>query len=147
MTDVPVRFVVLVEQLFGEGEEDTALLRSMAADAEKYLSSFHWCSSIKRRYFGAGIGKVVAVFLFQIVPGCAGADEWLWVVVGDLPPAYLVTDASQTPSQALEGYIEEMRRWCSAAAEGRASKGVIPVNVPATPEWSKELSSRLHFLE
>jgi hypothetical protein len=57
-----------------------------------------------------------------------------------------VIDDSQTPSQALEGYIEEMSKWVKLAKQGRSSKKVIPVNVPATPENAIALEGRLSFL-
>jgi hypothetical protein len=123
-----------LEKLFGEGPDETLLLKSMALDAEKFLESFEWCKAIEEKYFGAGIGGVVAIFLFGIVPARSQVDEWLWVVVGDLPSAYLVTDDCKVPSEALQGYIAEMRKWVSLAKAGRTSSDVIPVNVPATLE-------------
>jgi hypothetical protein len=135
-----------VENLFGEDPEDTRLLKSMATDGVNYLQAFSWCRSIEAQYFGAGIGGVVAIFFFGIVPSRPDADEWLWVVVGDLPSAHLVTDDCKVPSAALETYIGLMRRWTTLAKSGRTSD-VIPVNVPATPEWAKELEGRLDFLE
>ena len=89
----------------------------------------------------------MAVFLFRIEPSRPGVDEWLWVIYGDVPPAYLVTDISKTPSQALEAYIAEMSKWVRLAKQGRASKDVIPVNVPATPENAVNLEGRLRFLQ
>jgi hypothetical protein len=144
---IPVKRVMPVEKLFGEDPEDTRLLGSMALDAENYLRSFSWCESIEGRYFGAGIGGVVGIFLFGIVPAHPDIDEWLWVVVGDLPSAYLVADDCKVPSEVLATYIELMRRWTTLAKSGRTSPEVIPVNVPATPEWAKELEGRLDFLE
>jgi hypothetical protein len=144
---LPVEFVIPIEQLFGENEEETQLLRSMAAQAEAYLSGFAWCQSIKAKYFGAGVGQVLAVFLFNIVPSQANADEWVWVVVGDIPPAYLVIDDCKTPSSALVAYIREMRRWIQLAMLGRTSSEVIPVNAPATAEWARKLEKRMNFLQ
>jgi len=74
----------------GDDEEDTALLRDAASAAERYLATQKWCRRIRERYFGAGIGGIDAVFRFRIVP--IRADEWIWVVVGDLESAYLETD-------------------------------------------------------
>jgi hypothetical protein len=113
----------------------------------EYLRAFAWRQSVEERYFGAGIGGIVAILLFGIVPDRARVDEWLWVVVGDLPSAYLVTDDCKLPSEALEGYIAEMRKWVRLAKAGRTSPAVIPVNVPATAEWAKELEGRLSFLK
>jgi hypothetical protein len=89
----------------GEDSEDSHLLQRMAVEAENYLSSFAWCQSIESRYFGAGIGGIVGIFFFGIQSRRPDVDEWLWVVVGDLPPAYIVTDDCDTPSEALDAYI------------------------------------------
>jgi len=136
-----------IEKLFGEDLEDTRLLQAMAADTEKFLESFEWCKAIEEKYFSTGIGGVVAIFFFGIDPKRPQVVEWLWVVVGDLPSAYLVTDNCECPSKALEAYIWNMRRWSRLAKPGKASPDVIPVNVPATPKWAKELEGRLNFLE
>jgi hypothetical protein len=74
-------------------------------------------------------------------------DEWLWVVFGDVPPAYLVTDSCKTPSQALEGYMGEILKWVSLSKEGRTSKDVIPVYVPATPENAADVEGRMKIIK
>jgi hypothetical protein len=130
----------------GDNDQDTALLRQMFKEAESYLCSFDWCGSIAQSYFGLGIGGVVAVFLFRIVPKQEGVDEWLWVVVGDLPSAYLVTDDNPTPASALEAYVAEMSAWVDAVENGRPVADLIPVNVPPTRENSQQLRNRLTFL-
>jgi hypothetical protein len=119
----------------------------MEGRARAFLSSFDWCESIAELYFGDGVGGVFAVFFAHIKPSRPDVDEYLWVLVGDLPSAYLVTDDCRTPHEALEGYIEEMRKWIQLAKKSRTSPDVIPVNVPATPEWAEALESRLDKLE
>jgi hypothetical protein len=146
-TPLPVRCVTPIEEIFAENEQEVELLRSMGVEAETYLRSFTWCQSIKQGYFGAGIGKIVAIFLFGIVPNCPGVEEWIWVVVGDIPSAYLVTDQCKTPSDVLRAYIWEMRRWVELAKKRERSADVIPVNVPPTPYWANQLSGRLRRLE
>jgi len=143
----PVRCVVPIQDMAGEDSEDTNRLQLMAADAKAYLRSFAWCQSIEKQYFGAGIGGVIAVFLFHLRPTRPEIDKWLWVVVGDLPPAYLVTEDSSTPSAAVATYIREMKRWIDLARSNRASPDIIPVNMEPTPEGARQLSSRLQFLE
>src|SRR5262245_45603207 len=103
----------------GESEEETALLDGMRADAERFLGSSAWCGGVDESYFGLGVGGIVAIFLFRIRPAQAGVDEWLWVVTGDLPPAYLVTDQAPNPACALKTYIGLMREWVEAARSGR----------------------------
>ena len=124
----------------------SCLLQEMASKAHRYISNFVWCRSVREAYFGDGYGGIVAVFFFQIEPSRPEVDEWLWVVVGDLPSAYLVTDNCKTPSQTLERYIDVMSEWVELAKEGRSSEDVIPVNAPATPESAKMLEGRLTVL-
>jgi hypothetical protein len=139
--------VVRLSEMRGDSDTDTALLQGMAAEARAFLESFSWCSGIADAYFGCGVGGVVGVFLFRIVPAREDVDECLWVIVGDLPPAYLVTDENRTPSQALRAYISEVRGWVVAAETGGPVEELIPVNVPATRENAMLLETRLSFLE
>lgn len=148
MTDrPPVEFVVPVGAMTAESEEEKTRLLELGATAERYISGFRWCRGIAARYCGNGIGGVVGVFLFRIVPGAGGVDEWLWVIVGDIPPAYLVLDGAKSPSQALALYIREMSRWVSAVETGCPADDLIPVNVPATREHAATLRSRLAMLK
>jgi hypothetical protein len=146
VSEVPVNGVIPIDKMFGGDEEDITLLRVMASDAREFILGFSWCKSIREAYFGDGFGGIVALFLFRIEPSRNGVDEWLWVVTGDLPPAYLVIDVSRTPSQALENYIQEMSKWVELAKQGRSSKKVIPVNVTSTPENAVTLEGRLKVL-
>jgi len=70
----------------------------------------------------------------------------VWVVVGDLPPAYLAHEVDDSWQDALRGYVEEMSVWVEAARSGSSLDDVIPVNVPPTPEYADMLASRLDFI-
>lgn len=93
----------------GATPDETAASQRLAAEAESYLKGFSWCKAILASYAGILEPGIVGVFLHHIEPTTPEADKWLWSVVGDLPPAYLVTDEAQTPAEALEGYVGEMR--------------------------------------
>ena len=138
--------IVSADQIKGEDEEETGLLRDMFGSAKTFLLSFTWCAGIREEYYGFGVGGVVAVFLFRIVRARPGVDEWLWVVVGDIPSAYLVTDDAPNPACALAGYIREMLRWVHAVRRGRPTGHLIRVNVTPTNEYADLLDSRLKFL-
>lgn len=126
----------------------------MLARARSYLSSFRWCRAIRECYVGEiAVGAVVLVVLFRIEPTDEDVDEWLWVVVGDLPPAYLVTDQAPDAPAALARYAEEMDRWVSAVRAGEPADDLIPVQtaggrhpLPATPEHAEDLARRLRTL-
>jgi hypothetical protein len=142
----PVKGVAPVNEMVGGDDEDTRLLRVMATGAENYIRSFPWCKSIREIYFGDGYGGIVAVFLFHIEPAREDVDEWLWAISCDVSPAHLVTDSCKTPSQALEGYIEEVCKWIELAKQGRSSKDVIPVYMPATVENAVDVEIRINVL-
>jgi hypothetical protein len=143
---VPVTGVIPTKRMVGDSKEDTILLREMAVRAADYLRSFPWCAAILESYFGGGVGKVFAIFLFHLVPAKAEVDEWLWVVVGDIPSAYLVTDECRSPADVFEMYDSGMSRWTELARQGLTSPGVPTINVPPTPEWAEELDGRLKML-
>ena len=88
----------------------------------------------------------MAVFLFHILPARDGVDDWLWVVTGDLPPAYLVMDESPDAASALRAYVREMRQWTDAARSGESVEGLIPVNADPSVENADRLAKRLDFL-
>ena len=146
-SDLPVSGVIPISQMAGEDGQETQRLRNMEQKARDFVSNFEWCEEIRNFYYGAAIGDVFAVFLAHIRPSQPSVDEYLWIIVGDLPSAYLVTDDCANPKEALEGYIWEMRKWVTLAGDGRNSEDVIPVNAPATPEFAEALESRLDALE
>lgn len=145
--ELPVSGVVPIAEMRGENDDETQRLRKMEVKARGFLSHFDWCSEIREFYFGDGIGDVFAIFLARIIPSRQSVDEYVWIVVGDIPPAYLVTDDCPSPKEALKGYIWEMRKWVALAKQGRTSPAVIPVNAPATPESAETLEGRLNALE
>ena len=116
-------------------------------EARGYLSSFKWCVDILDEYAGILYAGIVGVFLFRIVPAREDVDEWIWVVVGDLPPAYLTCDQCPNPASALDGYIGAMSEWVSAVENGESVAALIPVNVKSTLENADKIKTRLNFLD
>lgn len=129
-----------------EDEEEQRYYEALIADAKAWLSSFEWCRGIREAYVGIAVGGVVGVFLCRIEPASPVVDEWLWVVVGDLPPAYLVTDDAPTPADALEAYCWLMQEWVDAVYAGDPLDDLIPVDAAPTREHADMLKSRLEFL-
>jgi hypothetical protein len=138
--------LVPVEDMRGDDLQDTHLLNEMLEEATDFIRGFAWSGAIRGRWFGLGVGGVVAVFLFELAPARPDVDDRLWVVVGDLPPAYLVLDDAPTPREALARYVEEMSRWVEAASAGAPVDHLIPTNAPPTRENADLLASRLAFI-
>jgi hypothetical protein len=147
MDNVDRSNLVPVDNIQGEDEADTKLLVEMHHAASRYLTSFKWCRRVEKAWLGMGMGGIVAVFLFEIEPAQRNVDRTLWVVVGDLPPAYLVTDSSPDPEAALRTYIAEMRKWIDAVRKGESLDDIIPVNAAPDAVMASRLEGRLDFLE
>ncbi len=128
-------------------QEDVDEVKSMYKEATSFLEFYDWCSAIQESYVGMLYPGIVAVFLFKINPARKDVDEWIWVVVGDLPSAYLTTDECPNPATALDGYIGAMLEWVDAAKNGKSVADLIPVDVPATRENADMLKTRLKFLD
>ncbi len=122
-------------------------LRELSDEATSFISSFRWCHEVREGFLAFGVGGVIGVFLFRIEPALRGVDEALWVIVGDLPPAYLVCDSAPDWREALRCYICEMRKWVEAVQSGGSLSEVIPVKAEPTREHADMLASRLDFLQ
>jgi hypothetical protein len=133
----------------GEDQTETALLRRMLEEATKYISDHSWCVSVLDSYFGGGVGGVFSVFLFHIQPSRSEVDPWIWIMVGDIPPAYLPISDCDSPAEAFHTYLRGMRKWVEYAKKeqtGSEDEEVPPVNLPATPEWADHLGMKLDVL-
>ena len=130
-----------------EDDEDAELYQRMIEEATQFMEGFRWCGKVERLSGGLAVPGVIAVFLATITPAEDGVDSLLWVVVGDVPPAYLVLDDAPDSRQALIAYIECMEEWVRAARAAEGVDDLIPVNVAPTPENAELLASRLAFLQ
>jgi hypothetical protein len=131
----------------GDDDEDTGLLRGMAEEGRQYLTSHDWCPPIRNLYLAHGVGGVVALFLVEFDRKISGSpDDSLWLVVGDLPTAYFVTENVTTVRDALESYCSIMEDWVSAVLDERDLEEVYPVEAEPTEANARELESRLQFV-
>ena len=134
------------EAIKGEDAKDTRLLKEMMIEANSFLSSHEWCDHVDSLYFAYGVGGIIAIFLAQITPYSSEVDKCLWVIVGDIPAAYIVADDNPTVADALDAYCLEMDTWVKAVNEGESVDDLIPVNVSPTPEYAEQLRGRLEYI-
>ena len=139
-------YVTSTEHMIGENPAETAALQAMQQRAEKYLRSFAWCPPITERYLGMGIGGALSLWLFKLETAVKGTDQWLWVVVGDLPSAYFIVDQAQTPRSALDTYCQLMEAWVEAVELKLPLDEVFPINVSPTLAHAHMLRSRIQFV-
>jgi hypothetical protein len=138
--------LVRIQDMKGDSEEDTSELRAMAESATKYIRSHEWCPNVLGVHFGTGVGGIVAVFLFVFDRVIDGTDDSLWVVVGDLPSAYLVVEPDETPNDALDKYCSLMEDWSTAVRTHGNLNEVFPVDAEGTRENADQLLRRIKFI-
>jgi len=144
---VDMRFLTPIDEIDRGDPTDRLSLGELAEAAQNYLLNHRWCHHINRGFLGMGYEGIIGVFYFEILPAKEDVDRELWVVVGDVPPAYLVCDDSPDPASALEAYLSQMEAWVEAVDTGKPVDDLIPVNAPHTKEYANMLRSRLDFLQ
>ncbi len=131
---------------FGNDEEETPLLLEMAEEALRFVRAFRWAPPIESLHLAFGVGKVIALFLVTFerpIPNTK--DKQLWVVVGDLPSVYMVTDYTK-PNEALAAYCELMEDWATAVLKNGDLSKCYPVPVAPTVELAQKLKDRTEFI-
>jgi hypothetical protein len=122
--------------------------RDFAATAREFLASQPWCSAVHNVTPVFVVADVLGVFRCTLIPSRPDADVMVWVIVGDLPAAYIVHEPGDSWQDALIGYVTEMRRWVDAVKAGNPpAADIIPVNAPPTLETAEMLTSRLDFIQ
>jgi hypothetical protein len=116
--------------------------------AQDYLRQMSWCERILEGWLDYSCGYIIGVFHFHFEPSEEDIPSYVWVIVGDLPPAYLDSEYCKNGTEAMEGYVAEMQKWVDRVMSGRElDDSVIPVNVPPTKEWAEELQIRLTYIK
>ncbi len=130
----------------GEDEEDTEQLRTQFHEACDYLSGFSWSEPIEQAYFAFGVGGIFALFLFVLEKAVGGTDKELWIVVGDLPSAYFVTEGVETVDEAIDTYCSLMEDWVLSVEQDDMETRVFPVDASRTRANAEMLKTRIAFL-
>jgi hypothetical protein len=118
----------------------------LAREAERFLARHRWCGRVSQVTPVFAITGVLGIFRCSLAPSDPRADAVVWVIVGDLPPAYIAYQPEDSWQDALRGYVEEMEELVEGVSAGASLDDVIPVNAPATSEYADMLASRLEFI-
>lgn len=116
-------------------------------EAHDFLESFSWCTAVKKVWYDKdfGIYEKLGIFLFEIEPVDDTVDDFIWVVMGDLPTVYL--DKSITSGKdALERYCELMEEWADHVINNTSLEECYPVDAEPTVENAGLLNTRIAFI-
>lgn len=144
----PIDYLISEHKLANECGDDAPVLLKMVARAKDYIAQFHWSPNITEAFVGYALDWIVAAVLikFEKAIESGQADEQLWVIVGDLPSAYLVVDSARDGREALERYCELMTEWITAVEEKQNLDDVFPVDAIPSPKNVEALKSRIRFI-
>ena len=123
-------------------------VETLLIEAENYLSGFDWCIKIIDGWLAASFGYILNIFYFRIHPDYRSCqDEFVWIIVGDIPSAYIDVVSAPTAFDALKSYINVMQDWVDNVFNGNSVKYCYPVNVPPTKKYADMLAIRLKLLK
>ena len=115
-------------------------------EATAFLLSHKWCDNIVESWYDKGWAGILAVFLFKIIPKGEGVDTFVWVITGDLPPAYIDIDSALNGTCAIKAYTDIMEDWVDCVFKKKNVAECYPINVPPTKEYAKMLKTRIDFI-
>ncbi|GIV14997.1 MAG: hypothetical protein KatS3mg022_0432 [Armatimonadota bacterium] len=126
-----------------------------AKEARDFLLAHSWCRTVRSLSLRKWVEGIFALFYAEIEPEPgSGADEAVWVIVGDLPPAYIDVFSATTAREALEAYMGLLEEWVEAVRVGEPLDELMPiyhryslVPVPPTLRFAEMMSLRLQFLQ
>ena len=127
--------------------EEIKSIIGLFGDAEQYLKNFDWCVSVKNGWFDEEfrVYDKIGVFLFEIEPLNDTIDNFIWVIVGDLPSVYLDRSV-KSGREALEIYCDLMQEWADNVTNGITISECYPVPVDSTLENAELLTKRVTFI-
>ena len=115
-------------------------------EALNYLCSHEWCEEIEKGWLAESWGYILGVFLFKIKSNIPEVDDYVWVIVGDIPPAYIDIESASNSKEVIMCYIDIMSDWVNHVKEGKPVDECYPVEVPETKEYALMLESRLSLI-
>ena len=136
--DALVDSLIDAGDLQGISPYETSVLQRYRQRARLFLEGFAWCSDLRAERFAAGAAGIAALFAMEVlVKGTT--REWLWVIAGELPSAYVPLVGAPGASQAMGAYCELIERWIDDRERG-------PCSLEATAASPRHLESQLRVL-
>ncbi len=140
--DYPIEYNASIAKI--EYSDEVVVLYN---EAEKYLYSFKWCKNIKKSYLYTNLGSKLCIFLFEIENSASEDDNFLWMIVGDIPPMYLDIFGSKSIREVLNVYVELAKEWTEHIKAGKSTNECYPFNAEPTDEIVKLLGKKIDFLK
>jgi hypothetical protein len=115
--------------------------------ATQYLLGFDWCREVIDVDLYLNLGATLCIFLLQIDNVASSEDNYLWVIVGDIPSMYLDIHGPSTTTEVIEDYIQLAEDWTENVKSGNSLAGCYPFNAAPTFEMAELLEKRVAFMK
>ncbi|MGQ7857523.1 hypothetical protein ACUN24_25075 [Pedobacter sp. WC2501] len=115
--------------------------------ASNYLNKFRWCERIIDCNLYLNFGKILCIFLFEIENASSPEDNFIWVVVGDVPSMYMDVYGPKSTREVLEVYVNLSRDWIDAIEKGEGIEKCFPFDNDPSLELAGMLKSRVDRIE
>jgi hypothetical protein len=121
---------------------------SLSIEAQRYLMSFQWCKKIINGWLAKDWGYMLCIFYFEIEPAKnSEADNFVWIVVGDIPSAYIDIESAKDELEVLKVYTFLMNEWIRNVKQGKSVEDCFPIGVSPTIKHADMLSRRIAIIE
>lgn len=139
--------MIEIDELKKSGVEYVDEVTTLSVEAQQYLKSFSWCNEIEKGWLAKGWGYILCIFYFKIkpTPG-SGADDFIWIIVGDIPPAYIDIQSVDSALEALKAYVNIMEEWINNIKEGKSVDNCFPINVEPSMKHADMLQKRIEII-
>ena len=120
---------------------------SLIKESKEYLGRQKWCKSIQRGWLFTNIGYAVNIYLYEIENEQSPEDNFLWIMVGDLPPIYLDTYNVKSTKEVIEIYVDLANDWIQHARTGQSLDECFPFEAANSHQLITMLESRTRRLQ
>lgn len=144
--NIDTTHMINIEDIPNHNLDNIDELIALSREALIFINSQQWCKRIIHGKLERGWGYVIAVFFFIIEPAYDNIPNHIWVIVGDLPPAYIDVETNSNGVYAIDSYVMEMQKWIDSVMNSKSVEELIPVNVPPTKEYARMLQERLDII-
>ncbi len=145
--DIDTSAMVDINEIKSSQMEYIDELLVLAERARDFMKAQEWCKKILEGKLDRGLGYILSVFYFRFEPISEDIPNHVWVIVGDIPPAYIVVDDNPNGACALSSYVSEMEIWVNHALNCESIADDIPVNAPPTKRNAEALRGRLEIIK
>ena len=121
--------------------------KEMDQKAVLYIKDFGWCREVKESTLYLNLGSTLCIFLMEIDNAASDEDNFLWIMVGDIPSMHLDVYGTKTTIEVLDRYNALARDWIFNVQHGLSVDDCYPFDTESTIEMADMLKKRVDFIE